>query len=126
VTPPLVTKSIKRRVKHMEHIERRLEAQAARLAELVDYQDGSVVSREIISKKTGTVTLFAFDQGQGLSEHTAPFDALVYVFDGEAEIVISGKPLRVKQGETVIMPANQPHALKAIKRFKMILTMIRA
>ncbi len=110
----------------MEHIERRLEAQAAKLAELVGYQDGSVVSREIISKKTGTVTLFAFDQGQGLSEHTAPFDALVYVFDGEAEIVISGKPLRVKQGETVIMPANQPHALKAIKRFKMILTMIRA
>ncbi len=126
MTPPLVTKSIKRRVKNMEHIERRLEAQAAKLAELIDYQDGSVVSREIISKKTGTVTLFAFDQGQGLSDHTAPFDALVYVFDGEAEIVISGKPLRVKQGETVIMPANQPHALKAIKRFKMILTMIRA
>ncbi len=110
----------------MEHIERRLEAQVAELADLVGYQDGSVVSREIISKKTGTVTLFAFDQGQGLSEHTAPFDALVYVFDGEAEIVISGKPLRVKQGETVIMPANQPHTLKAIKRFKMILTMIRA
>ncbi len=110
----------------MEPIERRLEAQVAELADLVGYQDGSVVSREIISKKTGTVTLFAFDQGQGLSEHTAPFDALVYVFDGEAEITISGKPLRVKQGETVIMPANQPHALKAIKRFKMILTMIRA
>ena len=110
----------------MERIEKRLEAQVARLAELVDYQDGSIVSREIISKKTGTVTLFAFDQGQGLSEHTAPFDALVYVFDGEAEIIISGKPLRVKQGETVIMPANQPHALKAIKRFKMMLTMIRA
>ena len=110
----------------MEHIERRLEAQAAKLAELVGYQDGSVVSREIISKKTGTVTLFAFDQGQGLSEHTAPFDALVYVFDGEAEITISGKPLRVKQGETVIMPANQPHALKAIKKFKMMLTMIKA
>ena len=126
MTPPLVTKSIKRRVKNMEHIERRLEAQAAKLAELIDYQDGSVVSREIISKKTGTVTLFAFDQGQGLSEHTAPFDALVYVCDGEAEVVVSGKPLRVKQGETVIMPANQPHALKAIKRFKMILTMIRA
>jgi quercetin dioxygenase-like cupin family protein len=113
-------------VKNMEHIERRLEAQVAELADLVGYQDGSVVSREIISKKTGTVTLFAFDQGQGLSEHTAPFDALVYVFDGEAEITISGKPLRVKQGETVIMPANQPHALKAIKRFKMMLTMIRA
>jgi len=110
----------------MEHIERRLEAQVAELADLVGYQDGSVVSREIISKKTGTVTLFAFDQGLGLSENTEQFDALVYVFDGEAEIIISGKPLRVKQGETVIMPANQPHALKAIKRFKMILTMIRA
>jgi quercetin dioxygenase-like cupin family protein len=110
----------------MVHIEKRLEAQVAKLAELVDYQDGSVVSREIISKNTGTVTLFAFDQGQGLSEHTAPFDALVYVFDGEAEIAISGKPLRVKQGEVLMMPANQPHALKAIKKFKMILTMIKS
>ena len=110
----------------LEHVERRLEAQVAKLAELVDYQDGSVVSREIISKNTGTVNLFAFDQGKGLSEHTAPFDALVYVLDGEAEIVISGKPLRVKQGEAVIMPANQPHALKAIEKFKMILTMIRS
>ena len=110
----------------MKPIEKRLEAQVAGLAELVDYQDGSVVSREIISKKTGTVTLFAFDQGQGLSEHTAPFDALVHVFDGEAEISISGRPLRLKQGEMVIMPANQPHALKAVKKFKMMLTMIRA
>ncbi|MBC8276231.1 MAG: cupin domain-containing protein [Chloroflexi bacterium] len=110
----------------MERIEKRLEAQVARLAELVDYQDGSIVSREIISKKTGTVTLFAFDEGQGLSEHTAPFDALVHVFDGEAEIIISGRPFRVKQGEMVIMPANQPHALKAIKKFKMMLTMIKA
>ena len=110
----------------MGYSERLLEAQVAKLAELVDYQDGSVVSREVISEKTGTVTIFAFDQGQGLSEHTAPFDALVYVFDGEAEIVISGEPLRVKQGEVVIMPANQPHALKAIKKFKMILTMIRS
>jgi len=110
----------------MERVEKRLEARVARLAELVDYQDGSVVSREIIGEKAGTVTLFAFDQGQGLSEHTAPFDALVHVFDGEAEIIISGRPLRVKQGEVVIMPANQPHALKAIKKFKMMLTMIRA
>jgi quercetin dioxygenase-like cupin family protein len=110
----------------MESIEKRLEAQVAKLAELVDYQDGSVVSREIISKKTGTVTLFAFDRGQGLSEHTVPFDALVHVFDGEAEIIISGRPLRVKQGDMVIMPANQPHALKAIQKFKMMLTMIRA
>jgi len=110
----------------MEGIEKRLEANVVKLADLVDYQDGSVVSREIISKKTGTVTIFAFDEVQGLSEHTAPFDALVHVFDGEAEISISGKPLRVKQGEMVIMPANQPHALKAIKRFKMMLTMIKA
>ena len=110
----------------MERVGKRLEARVAGLAELVDYQDGSVVSREIIGEKAGTVTLFAFDQGQGLSEHTAPFDALVHVFDGEAEIIISGRHLRVKQGEVVIMPANQPHALKAIKKFKMMLTMIRA
>jgi quercetin dioxygenase-like cupin family protein len=110
----------------MEHIESELTEQVAKLTELVDYQYGSVVSREIVSKKAGTVTLFAFDQGQGLSEHTVPFDALVHVFDGEAEITIAGKPLHVKEGEIVIMPANQPHALKAIKKFKMMLTMIRA
>ena len=110
----------------MGRTEMKLEAQAAKLFDLVGYQDGSVVSREIIKKETGTVTLFAFDEGQGLSEHTAPFDALVYLLDGEAEIVISGKPLRLKEGEIVIMPANQPHALKAIKKFKMILTMIRS
>jgi quercetin dioxygenase-like cupin family protein len=97
-----------------------------KLADLVDYQQGAVVSREIMNQKTGTVTLFAFDKGQGLSEHTAPFDALVYLLDGEAEVTISGKPLNLKQGEMVIMPANQPHALKAIKRFKMMLTMIKA
>jgi len=105
---------------------RKLVAQAATLVDLVDYQEGSVVSRTIIDKKTGTVTLFAFDEGQGLSEHTAPFDALVYVLDGEAEIVISGKTLRLKEGEIVIMPANEPHALRAVKRFKMVLTMIRS
>jgi len=103
-----------------------LKAQVARLDELVGYQDGSVVSREIVSKPTGTVTLFAFDAGQGLSEHTAPFDALVYVFDGEAEITISGEPFQVREGEAIVMPANQPHALKAINKFKMMLTMIRA
>lgn len=103
-----------------------LEAQVARMVDLVDYQDGSVVSREIMNRKTGTVTLFAFDEGQGLSEHTAPFDALVYLLDGEAEITISGNPLRLKQGEMVIMPANQPHALKAAKKFKMLLVMIRS
>ena len=98
----------------------------AKLADLVDYQQGAVVSREIMNQKTGTVTLFAFDKGQGLSEHTAPFDALVYLIDGEAEVTISGKPLHLKQGEMVVMPANQPHALKAIKHFKMMLTMIKA
>ena len=98
----------------------------AKLTDLVDYQDGAVVSREIINQKSGSVTLFAFDEGQGLSEHMAPFDALVYLLDGEAEIAISGRPLHLKQGEMVIMPANQPHSLKATKRFKMVLTMIKA
>jgi quercetin dioxygenase-like cupin family protein len=110
----------------MERNKDEFKAQVARLDELVVYQGGSVVSREIVSKPTGTVTLFAFDTGQGLSEHTAPFDALVYIFDGEAEIIISGKPFHVKRGETIVMPANQPHALKAINKFKMMLTMIRA
>jgi quercetin dioxygenase-like cupin family protein len=104
----------------------KLVGKVMRLADLVDYQDGAVVSREIMNKKTGTVTLFAFAAGQGLSEHTAPFDALVYIFDGEVDITISGKTLRLKEGEIVIMPANQPHALKAVSRFKMILTMIRS
>ncbi len=99
---------------------------AVELADMIDCQDGSVVSREIISKKTGTVTLFAFDEGQGLSEHTAPFDALVYSLEGEAEVTISGRPLRLKEGEMVIMPAHKPHALKAVRRFKMLLVMIRA
>jgi len=97
-----------------------------RLIDLVAYQSGSVVSRTLIDQRTGTVTLFSFDEGQGLSEHTAPFDALVCLLDGEAEISISGKPLHLREGEMVIMPANQPHALKAIKRFKMLLTMIRS
>ncbi len=101
-------------------------AEAVAVEELVQYQDGSVVSRQIVKQEKGNVTLFAFDEGQGLSEHTAPFDALVHVIDGEAEITISGKPIRTKAGEMVIMPANQPHALKAVGRFKMILTMIRA
>jgi quercetin dioxygenase-like cupin family protein len=110
----------------MGHSEGALGVQVEKLDTLVSYQDGSVVSREIVSKPTGTVTLFAFDAGQGLSEHTAPFDALVYVFDGETEVTISGKPYRLKAGEAIVMPANQPHALKAIKRFKMMLTLIRA
>ncbi len=103
-----------------------LAAQKAKGADLVEYQEGSVVSRTILDKKTGTVTLFAFDRGQGLSEHTAPFDALVHLLDGEVEIVISGKSLRLKEGEMVIMPASQPHALRASEKFKMILTMIRS
>ena len=100
-------------------------SQATRLIGLADYQEGSVVSRTIIGKKTGTVTFFAFDEGQGLSEHTAPFDAMVYLLEGEAEIVVSGRTLRLKEGEMVIMPANQPHSLSAVSKFKMILTMIR-
>jgi len=101
-------------------------AQVVKALELVNYQDGAVVSREIVKKPTGNVTLFAFDEGQGLSEHTAPFDALAQVVEGEAEITISGQPHRVLGGEMILMPAGQPHALKAIKRFKMILTMIRS
>jgi quercetin dioxygenase-like cupin family protein len=100
-------------------------SQPSKLITLADYQEGSVVSRTIINKKTGTVTFFAFDEGQGLSEHTAPFDALVYILDGEAAITISGKPVKVSEGEMLIMPANKPHALKAVKRFKMLLTMVR-
>lgn len=103
----------------------KLIAQAVRVIDLANYQEGSILSRAIISKKPGSVTFFAFDEGQGLSEHTAPFDAMVHVVDGEAEIVISGKPFRLKEGEMTIMPANKPHALRAVGKFKMILTMIR-
>jgi quercetin dioxygenase-like cupin family protein len=102
------------------------EAEAVRLVDLIVYQEGSVVSRTIIDKKAGTVTLFAFVEGEGLSEHTTPYDALVYIVDGEAEVTISGKSLVLKQGEMVVMPANKPHALRAVKRFKMVLTMIRS
>lgn len=103
----------------------KLVAQALKLVDLISYQEGSVVSRTIVDRKSGTVTLFAFDEGQGLSEHTAPYDALVELLDGEAEITISGKPVHLKEGEMVVMPANKPHSLKAIGRFKMLLTMIR-
>lgn len=99
---------------------------AGSLVRLVDYQDGSVVSKELIKKEKGTVTLFAFDKGQGLSEHTAPFDAFVYIIDGKAEITIDGKAHSLAAGETIIMPANKPHSLKAIERFKMLLVMIKA
>lgn len=101
-------------------------SEAVLLTDLVNYQAGSVVSRTIMKRPMGTVTLFAFDAGEGLSEHTAAFDALAHVLEGEAEIVISGKPVRAKTGEAVLMPAQQPHALKAITKFKMVLTMIRA
>ena len=100
--------------------------QARNLMNLVNYQDGSVVSKEIIKKDTGMVTLFAFDKGQGLSEHTAPFDALVYVVDGESEIIISGKSFNPKAGDVIIMPANEPHSLKAVNRFKMMLVLIKS
>ena len=115
----------------MEHYEEqtgmeKLVAKVTRLVDLAGYQEGSIVSRTIIDGETGTVTFFAFDEGQGLSEHTAPYDALVHLLDGEAEVVISGKPLRLKEGEMVMMPANEPHALRAVKRFKMVLTMIRS
>ena len=98
----------------------------ATTVEFVNYQDGSIVSREIVKKPTGTVTAFAFDQGQGLSEHTAPFDALVQILEGDAEISLGGTPHPVHGGQMLLMPANLPHALKAISRFKMILTMIRS
>ncbi|MCX5678688.1 MAG: cupin domain-containing protein [Candidatus Omnitrophica bacterium] len=101
-------------------------AQAAKLSELVDYQEGSILSKEIIKSEKGTVTLFAFDKGQALSEHIAPFDALVYNFDGKAEVTIEGRPHLLKMGEIIMMPANKPHALKAIERFKMLLIMIRS
>jgi len=109
----------------MNSTDTELKKKMTKLADMVSYQDGSVVSREIMNKKTGTVTVFAFDEGQGLSEHTAPFDAMVYLLDGEAQITISGNSLHLKQGEMVIMPANQPHAVKATKKFKMLLTMLK-
>ena len=104
----------------------KLIAAPAKLIDLIDYQEGSVVSRTIIDRKTGTVTLFAFDETQGLSEHTAPYDATVCLLDGEAEIVVSGRPHNVQQGEVIILPANEPHALKALRRFKKLLIMIRS
>ena len=103
-----------------------LGAETAKVADLVSYQEGSIVSREILKKPTGTVTVFAFDEGQGLSEHTAPFDALVQVLEGEVEISIAGELHRVQAGEMILMPAHLPHALKALQRYKMILTMIRS
>lgn len=99
---------------------------ALTMNDLVAYHDGSVVSKTLIDKKIGTLTMFSFGAGQGLSEHTAPFDAFVQVVDGEAEVIIDGKPQTVTAGQMIIMPANIPHELKAVKRFKMLLVMIRA
>jgi len=96
------------------------------LESLLDYQEGSVVSRMLMNKKIGTVTMFSFDKGEGLSEHTAPFDALVYIFDGKAEIIISKKSYILEKGQMIILPANEPHALNALGRFKMMLIMIKA
>jgi quercetin dioxygenase-like cupin family protein len=101
-------------------------AEVKQLLDLLQYQDGSIVSRVLLKNKGGTVTLFAFDVGEGLSEHTAPFDALVVVTDGEAEIQIAGENFKVRQGETIILPANRPHAVRAATKFKMLLIMIRA
>jgi len=101
-------------------------AEVLSLAGMIDYQKDAVVSKTVIKKDTGTVTLFAFDEGQGLSEHTAPFDALVYIPEGEVEIRIAGKHHNLKQGEMIIMPANESHSLKALSKFKMLLVMIKS
>lgn len=100
-------------------------AKPYRLEKLVNYADNSVVSRTLTKNKAGTITLFAFDSGQGLSEHSAPFDAIVQVLDGQAELIIGGKKVITKAGETVVMPADIPHAVNATEKFKMLLTMIR-
>lgn len=96
-----------------------------KLEEMIDYSKGGVISKQILKNAAGNITLFSFDEGQGLTEHTAPFDAMVQVLEGEVEIRIGGKPNLLKQGETIIMPANIPHALQAVKAFKMLLTMIK-
>lgn len=103
-----------------------LAAEVHRVTSLVDYQQGAIVSREILNRPSGTITIFAFDEGQQLSEHTAPFDALVIVLDGQAEIRIAGQPHSALRGEMILMPANVPHSVKAIKKFKMILIMVRS
>ncbi|RPI16655.1 MAG: cupin domain-containing protein [Ignavibacteriae bacterium] len=103
-----------------------MELKVQNINEIINYQEDSVVSKVLLKKDTGNVTLFAFDENQGLSEHTTPFDAMVQIVDGEAEITIGGEPHTVKKDEFIIMPANVPHALKAIKKYKMILTMIKA
>jgi quercetin dioxygenase-like cupin family protein len=100
-------------------------AEAVQVASLVDYGPGAVVSRTLLKNSAGTLTLFAFDEGQGLSEHSAPFDAVVQVLEGETRLTIGGQPMPARSGQTVLMPANVPHAVHATTRFKMLLTMIR-
>lgn len=100
-------------------------SQVLHMADLAAYQEGSVVSRQITKQEAGNITLFAFDEGQELSEHTAPYDALVHVLDGQVEVRIAGKPFDLKAGDAIMMPADEPHALKAVTKFKMLLTMIR-
>jgi quercetin dioxygenase-like cupin family protein len=104
----------------------KLAGQAKSLVDLIDYQEGSVVSRTLIDKKAGTVTLFAFDADQGLSEHTAPFDAVLYVFDGEAEVTVSGKAERLKSGMVTLLPVGETHSVRAVSRFKMMLVMVKS
>jgi quercetin dioxygenase-like cupin family protein len=103
-----------------------LAGERVRALDLVAYQEGAVVSRTLLKRSTGTVTLFAFDQSQGLSEHTTPFDALVHVLDGEVEITIAGQAHQLSAGEVIVLPANRPHALVARTPFKMLLTVIRS
>jgi len=110
---------------HKEH-EKNVIGETFDTAGIVEYQEDAVVSRTIIDKQTGNVTLFSFDKGQGLKEHTAPFDALISIIDGKAEITISGKAHQLKAGQTIIMPANEPHAVKAVSKFKMMLVMIKS
>jgi quercetin dioxygenase-like cupin family protein len=105
---------------------RRLQpSQKQNLASVISYQSDSIVSRAIIDCKAGTVTLFAFDEGQGLSEHTAAYDALLHVLDGEAQVTVSGEKSDIQEGEAIILPAGKPHSVRATRRFKMLLTMIR-
>lgn len=110
----------------MERTTKFTPAKSSLAVDLIAYQEGAVVSREIINNKVGSITLFAFDVGQGLSEHTSPFDALVHLLEGEADITISEVPHRVTPGQVILMPANEPHALNAVTRFKILLTMIRS
>ena len=104
----------------------KIHSKVMELNDLVEYQQGNVVSRTLVTKNTGTITLFAFDDGQGLSEHTTPYDAMVYILDGSAQIIISKNKFHLKSGQMIIMPANEPHALNAIERFKMMLIMIKS